>query len=347
MILRLVPVVFALAVMASSARSDDVILAWKLAAGPWSGGAYITAGGDFTHCAVSRSYQNQPVLAFGITGDYMMSLVLLSEDWALPVGDAYSVALAVDGVALGNFPGTVTSQESVLIELGNNAGLFGRLRGGRRLSVVAARETFRFDLTGTDEAFGKVLDCVDLSTAVAGGGTNPFAGAPAAGRGSSASGEGSLRGDEVNDQTAATLLSILAAAGMSDVQLLDPVSYGFEDVDYAWTDYIMVGMLRSYDRAEATADRVAKNFLSGLASDCDGRFGSQFEPEENIGAARFLQFSLACQRTDGTQDFWAATVVGYRDEVLLFANMTLDAPQRAQEVNTALGAVLIKLATGR
>ena len=141
--------------------SDDLEELYTFSYGDWAGGAYRLADGTFSHCHVATAFENGIVLAIAVTDENEINLLIVKESWKLSSDRNYEVNLLVDGKDLGRFVAIAIDDASLQVELRNREDIFNKLRLGNRLVVEGDQEKLFFSLRGSNNALGKVIECVD------------------------------------------------------------------------------------------------------------------------------------------------------------------------------------------
>lgn len=146
---------------AGQSISEDIEELYTFSYGDWTGGAYRSANGPFSHCHIATAYENGIVLAIALTDENEINLLVVKESWELSLDRNYEVSLLIDGKDLGRFIAIATDDASLQIEIGNREDIFNKLRLGNRLVVEGEHEKLLFSLRGSNKALGKVKECVD------------------------------------------------------------------------------------------------------------------------------------------------------------------------------------------
>jgi hypothetical protein len=141
--------------------SDDLEELYTFSYGDWTGGAYRSADGTFSHCHVATTYEGGIVFAIALTDENEINLLIIKESWELSSDRNYEVNLLIDGNNLGRFIAIAIDETRLQIEIGNREDIFNKLRLGNRLFVEGDQEQLSFSLRGSNKALGKVIECVD------------------------------------------------------------------------------------------------------------------------------------------------------------------------------------------
>lgn len=151
--------------------------------GSWSGEAYSDEDGHFVACMVSGP-EDGPVLLLFTRSRIGFEIGLQNDRWSLADGARYPVSVAVDDRWRADLQAQVIGSGSIVVGLDREPAAVDHLRFGNRLTIAAAQQEFRFDLTGSNAAIGALSDCY---TVRAGAPPDPrLSEAPAAGRGGAA-----------------------------------------------------------------------------------------------------------------------------------------------------------------
>lgn len=175
-----------------SAGSAAQISGSSFQVGVWSGAAYKSDSGQFSHCAISATYQDNTILVFARSASGW-SLGLANNAWKLQNGSQYPVQYYIDSEPARQGAATAVDTDQVSIDLPNDQALYDRMRMGTRLYVKTASNLMNFGLAGTGAALNALSNCFasyqQAST------SNPFGGT------GGSNGQGS-NGQESNGQGA-------------------------------------------------------------------------------------------------------------------------------------------------
>ncbi len=308
---------------------------WQFSSGDWVGGAYKDEKGRFSRCSIAATDTTGTLLAMAITADYDLQLVLAKPEWEFNKGEAYEIDLYVDYVDrkyLGRFTASAKQRSSLLIQVGNRIDVFWWLQNGYTLTVSAAQQDFRYSLKGTKHALAKVKECVDLAVALSPK-SNPFA--PA-----SKNPFAPNRKSESEIDTA-IIGALLAAAGLSDVELIDPKQVDIPKAQYAWKSGIVFGVMFSM---VGSADKVNSMVIGEFVKDCDSTFGPQKTGGTWTGVFWIEKASAAC-RSGATNLYVVTTSVTSDSTTLVLMNIAEANPITLRNVNDNLADVLAVLLT--
>jgi hypothetical protein len=143
--------------------------------GNWSAGAYTAPGlMTFDHCAAEVQYQNGVTLGFAVTRDYQWSMAFYDPNWQLTPGASYPISFTIDYSQPSTATAIAFDVSAVDVPLAPDASLFRRFMDGERLRVVAAEESFDFNLTDTSQMLPDLLNCVRSYVGAAPPTANPF-----------------------------------------------------------------------------------------------------------------------------------------------------------------------------
>lgn len=135
--------------------------------GLWSGGAYTDdRTGDFTHCSAGVAYDSGIDMFILVTAGYRWWLGFIDQHWSFSPKGRLAVTLSLDGNT--PFPrfATVPSGQLLLIPLPYDSRLVDALRHSSQLSLKAAGEAFRFQLSDTSAVLEELTGCVRKSIAL-------------------------------------------------------------------------------------------------------------------------------------------------------------------------------------
>jgi hypothetical protein len=270
-----------------------VLLAFLLVAGPhppalaqqppefsiqhrgWEGGAFANEEGQFSHCGVERTFDEEGV-RFILSMDvaYQMNIALVNEGWTLEPDQRSVVQLSVDEEYRAQFPAVPVEQTVMVIPVGDNEELFRLLRQGRELTVQTRTDSFVFPLSGTSVAFGTVRQCIETANRLIEQNPDLTAAPPSAMPSDSRL---SLR----------ALAEILNRAGLEDLAFMRPEDVPDNELDlhHIWRiGEAMVGGLHQQPRGEEIRiDEFALDYVSRFEELCSADF------EADLGGTTVLR----------------------------------------------------------
>lgn len=127
--------------------------------GVWSGAAYKSDSGQFSHCAISATYQDNTILVFARSASGW-SMGLANNAWKLQNGSQYPVQYYIDSEPARQGTATAIETDQVSIDLPNDQTLYDRMRLGARLYVKTASNLMNFGLAGTGAALNALSSCL-------------------------------------------------------------------------------------------------------------------------------------------------------------------------------------------
>lgn len=144
-----------LALAANSATGQDPD---RIAIGNWRGGAQTNENGEYRFCSAGAlpSTGTNIILYWRDSG---FSFTLYNDNWELPAGTSYSVFAAIDRRWSRDITGDAYSTTAINFRLGHDVDAVEAFRLGNRLTIDAAEETFRFDLSGTNAVITALQNC--------------------------------------------------------------------------------------------------------------------------------------------------------------------------------------------
>src|SRR6266404_8844605 len=133
----------------------------------WSGSAYNSdSDGSFSHCAMSATYNSGITLLFSIGSDFWR-MGLYNSNWNLVEGQAYPIIYWVDNTPPQQVSAVAVATQGVSILLPLTAVEFNLFRYGNQVTIVAASQTFQFNLTGTSSSLFALGACAVNHTTLA------------------------------------------------------------------------------------------------------------------------------------------------------------------------------------
>ncbi len=171
---RIWPIAFtALLITASSAHAKII---GQFNSGLWTGA--ILSNDEtrkFSMCAIKARYKNGINLSFLIRRDGNMAIALNHKDWRIESANLGKISMFIDGDGVGDFDIKRAGKSQIVAQLGDGDWIYEKFRKGRQLRIVAPKETFNLNLSGTAAALKKTFDCVLQQLASERKTPNPFA----------------------------------------------------------------------------------------------------------------------------------------------------------------------------
>ena len=186
----------------------------------------------------------------------------------------------------------VVDAHGILVPLDNADPVVEAMRGGHKLTVVTPAGKVSFELTGTRDAIAALARCVseNLEAEKAGGVE------------AKAQEAGDDRGNKLFTASEAEAFAsdLLASAGITDYQLIDPTENPMPNFDVVWTyDNGIVAALAGYkDMGAVDLDEAANAVMADDAKNCKGDFASGRKISEPAKLVSVRRLFTAC-RTDG------------------------------------------------
>jgi len=316
----------------SSPQSSELF--WEFSSGLWTGGAYKEENGQFSHCAVWAKYESGISFGVALTRSYDLRFLLQNNKWELPLEGSYKVRVSIDEKDFGLFDAFTSNEKGLIVDLGNNMTAFNLLKFGRVLRIQASKDTFTFNLKGTNKALSKVKEYVDVASRFNPDNTNPF----------SEESERKTRSQGQRDDDSKVIHTLLNGSGLENVELVDPDQLDWPSAKYAWQSGRTVGAMFIMDYSEEEGlDELFQSFIGKMAGKCSGTFGSKSGDLLTVGKSSFKQFYAFC---NSTEDYYIAATAIVREEALLFViNFTDRDSNDLVSVNEKMGNILKVLMT--
>ena len=275
--------------------------------GNWNGEANNDDNGKFRDCTMLAEYNSGITLAFIITRDFDWGLVLANDKWNLEVGSTQEVTLAVDSRQAIPSSAKAVDSKGLLISLENTGPVVDAMRRGRMLNIVTDSGAVSFRLTGTRDAIAKLAKCVSnhIEAEKAKSGDQAFAALeskpkPAGGD----NGNQNQNQNRLFTSSEAVLFAsnLLAAAGITGYQMMDPAKNPMPNFDAVWTyQNGIMGAIAGYkDMGTVDLDEAASVVMADDSKSCKGDFASgkkQSSPADTISVKRLF---TACRTDDSS-----------------------------------------------
>lgn len=156
----MVSVAVSVSLFSASSSFADLIPGSSFNYGNWYGNAFTNdATGDFSHCAVSASYNSGDTLYFTINSNVTVSVAVSNPTLNLTPNQSFPVSLTVD--RRHKFFGTATaiSREMATLTIDDFANAMEALQRGRTLIIESPAGNGVYDLSGTFRALEAAKVC--------------------------------------------------------------------------------------------------------------------------------------------------------------------------------------------
>jgi hypothetical protein len=270
--------------------------------GNWNGDANNDDDDKFRDCTMLSEYNSGITLAFIITRDFDWGLVLANDKWNLEVGSTQQITLAVDSRQPIPATAKAVDAKGLLISLENTGPVVDAMRHGRMLNIATDSGAVSFRLTGTRDAIAKLAKCVSnhIEAEKTKSGDQAFAALESKPKASAGNTESQNQNRLFTSSEAVAFASnLLAAAGITGYQMMDPAKNPMPNFDAVWTyQNGIMGAIAGYkDMGSVDLDEAASLVMADDSKNCKGDFASgkkQSSPTDSIGVKRLF---TAC-RTD-------------------------------------------------
>jgi hypothetical protein len=243
--------------------------------GNWSGAAYASQSGSFSHCAAGMKFRSNITMLFSINKDFVWTLALHNAAWVFQSGQHVTLTLALDKTPPMKQRAEAFDRSGIIITLDDDADLFRRFKASKRIKISGVKETFEFELTRMNELFSRLLACVkqhqgpsDMPVA-----QNPFI-------------TTEQGGDEIVAEATAFAASLLSDAKISGYRFLAPDENKLLEGDARWiVPGSGLGSVRIFPDIGIDAQRtLSRQLVASNARACDGKFGSGLMPDDEKGS---------------------------------------------------------------
>lgn len=270
----------------------------------WQMGAYTSARGQFSHCAMSATYNSGITMLFSISGNYSWRVGWTHPRWQFTKGQQVPIAIYVDGVGPHNLQAIARDATIAMAELPAKGAVFNLMRKGYNMKVYAEGQTYGFNLDGTYAALTEVLHCADRYS-----GNAPVQQAVPAPLvpPKAASGQGSAVTPEQRLEATKVVANILAQGDMSNFRILSKKEIAELNSDYlsgsdvVWRAEGLVGTLRILPNKKVTLEEVNASIIGDDAKACKGKFASGSVADERSKSV--LRLFTACEEKGDAFEF--------------------------------------------
>ncbi len=261
--------------------------------GNWLLGAYSNdQTGQFSHCAMSASYNSGITMLFAVNRTFGWSLGFADPAWKLSIGSTYTLKLSIDGGAPIRAEAHALTDQVVEVPLLDNSALFELFRHGYELRVVAADQTFTFNLTGTAQGLSVLLNCTQqhLVSAQPSLNRDPFA--------SASPPTHDLDRAWLKAEATTLIANVLSKATITGFHILTPgeVPSAWAHTDVVWAAPGVLGALTILTpEAHPTAASIRSGYLSSDAGACKGKFASGISSDAPTMQQTSVRLFTACE----------------------------------------------------
>ncbi|KGM30116.1 hypothetical protein, partial [Inquilinus limosus] len=260
-------------------------------AGGWKGGAVPNPQNhQFSHCDISKPYDNGLTLAFTLNPNFLFNVAVVKQNWGLKEGEKGKGRIRVDSAYDKQIDIVPVSPVAYVLPVGQDGDLFQALAKGSKAIVTTPKGEFTFPLTGTGAALPALKNCIDTARGLIAKAqaNNP----PVDPR--------TLVGAQGFGMPVGALQDILNGAGIKDVGIADPRKLPRDplQINQAWqvgTDGKVIGGLHQEPRGDAVEiDQFAKRYLEIMKSVCGTDWQSSDQPAAIEGPYAVKRAELSC-----------------------------------------------------
>ncbi len=115
----------------------------------WSGAAYATNSGLFSHCVANARYKSNFSIFVSIDGDYYWKVAFLDRRKRLRNGSTMA-RIKIDGSRWSSYRTRVSKNNFFVLNMPGNSSFIRLFRRGRRLHLDIDGADYRFNLTNTN-----------------------------------------------------------------------------------------------------------------------------------------------------------------------------------------------------
>jgi hypothetical protein len=293
----------------------------------WKGGAVPNPQNQqFSHCDISKPYDNGMTLAFTLNPNFLFNVAVVKQNWGLKEGEKAKGRIRVDTAYDKQVDIVPVSPVAYVLPVGQDGDLFQALAKGSKAIVTTPKGEFTFPLTGTGAGLTALKNCIDTARGL-------IAKAQAA---TPQADPRTLVGAQGFGMPVGALQDILNSAGLKEVGIADPRKLPRDplQINQAWqvgTDGKVVGGLHQEPRGDAVEiDQFAKRYLEIMKSVCGTDWQSSDQPAAIEGPYAVKRAELSC--TMNQQKIAAALVFTLDDNYYsAFFHQTLESDKALAE----------------
>jgi hypothetical protein len=289
--------------------------------GVWEGKPSFDEAGRLSDCTMTAQSDNGILLAFIISRDFDWGLVLYDERWKLKVGDGADVVLTVDEDAPILSTAKAVDSHGILVPLANTDPVVDAIRHGDVLTVATSLGKFSFKLAGAGPAIADLAGCVTENLEA-----EHLLGGKAA---TTAPAENVTRENKLFSETEALAFvsRLLASAGITNYELVDPAENPMPNFDVVWTyaNGIVAALVGYKNMSAVDLDEATRIVIDDDAKNCEGDFSSGkkvSEPAEMVSVKRLF---TACHADGRTTEIHYTLVKTGSGHLIQIAHLNLGA----------------------
>jgi hypothetical protein len=159
--------------VSASAMAADTMPGSEFQEHTWTGAAYSDRG-VFAYCAIFAIYDGTQLL-FGLRANFDFFMIGMSNpNWSLPSDSEVFATMSIDGKWSDKYRGFVINNKQVTFSFKPDPAFVRAVAAGRQLVVATPKQTWSFNLVGTEKSIPALLRCVSEHS----GDRNPFETAP-------------------------------------------------------------------------------------------------------------------------------------------------------------------------
>jgi hypothetical protein len=311
--------VIAVASLMMATAVSYCLRAHAFTSGVWEGKPSFDENGKLSDCTMTAQSDNGILLAFIISREFDWGLVLYDEGWKLKVGDSTGVALTVDNNAPILSTAKTVDPHGILVPLANTDPVVDAMRDGNVLTVATGLGKFSFKLTGAGPAIADLAGCV----------TENLEAEKLLGRktDTAAPSEDSANKLFTETEALAFVADLLASAGITNYQLVDPAENPMPNFDVVWTyaNGIVAALVGYKNMSGIDLDEATRVVIADDAKNCAGDFSSGkkvSEPAETVSVKRLF---TACHTDGATTEIHYTLVKTESGHLIQIAHLNLGA----------------------
>lgn len=138
----------------------------------------------------------------------------------------------------------------------------------------------------------------------------------------------------------ASIRALLRAAGLGEIEFVEPERFGAPDTALAWTSGTLIGLALPEVRKERSVDELRQGHLRMFASGCTRRPEATGPPARSIAGYTLVRSTIRCEDEAGGRVTVTTSILDDRDVLTLAHTGPMREAGTLEETNRALGEEL-------
>jgi len=316
--------------------------------GLWQGAAFSNdQTHQFSHCSAWVPYRSGTTMYVTVNRIYAWNLAFLNPAWNLTLKQQIPLAITFDDRSPWTGSGTAIGQTMAMIPMADNSSLINVFRGAYEMKVLAAGQTFVFNLDGTSRLMLELVSCVRGQLALERGDQPPRIadGQPRSVNPSAPPPQPAQTQSELLAMRVASNLLLQAKFPNAQIVSQAETPKALQGHGVMWKSDIGGGAVDVVPRSAGTdAQQIASNLIAGDGAGCKGDFASGRSSELVDGKIVVRAFT-GCKDSTGANSLHYFVLAGPGEEFIVYAVLNRGAvpvPPESPLADPAFQAAAVK-----